>query len=100
MPTERIQQLKFNFSLKYSDQQVARFWSRVDKNGPLPQTSPQLGNCWIWKGCVEGTGYGVWRPSQTHSKIGVHRTSFEIAHGEIPQGMVLHHRCYNILCVN
>jgi hypothetical protein len=25
-----------------------RFWSRVDKNGPLPEVDPSLGNCWVY----------------------------------------------------
>lgn len=35
-----------------------RFWSRVDKNGPIPdpQTYPGLGPCWIWKGWTTDDG--------------------------------------------
>ena len=25
-----------------------RFWSKVDKNGPIPSHRPELGPCWIW----------------------------------------------------
>ena len=32
-----------------------RFWSKVDKNGPLFEGSP----CWIWKAAINASGYGV-----------------------------------------
>lgn len=25
-----------------------RFWAKVDKDGPIPEYAPHLGNCWIW----------------------------------------------------
>jgi len=25
-------------------------WSRIDKNGPVPEYAPELGPCWLWLG--------------------------------------------------
>lgn len=65
-----------------------RFWSRVDRSGP----------CWIWTGADNGAGYGrfMWRGKTVY----VHRKSFELAHGPIPSGMVVDHRCHVPACVN
>jgi hypothetical protein len=69
-----------------------RFWSYVDKGGP--------DDCWLWKGTVYKNGYGnIW--SHAHGrKVLVHRASYEIAHGEIPEGLKVCHTCDVRLCVN
>jgi hypothetical protein len=36
-----------------------RFWSKVDKNGPVPPHRPELGQCWVWTGSVQPRGYGT-----------------------------------------
>ena len=33
---------------------IERFWSRVDKCGPIVTGHPDLGCCWLW---TDGTGY-------------------------------------------
>lgn len=35
-----------------------RFWSKVDKNGPIPKYRPDLGNCWLWKPSKSLNHYG------------------------------------------
>lgn len=35
-----------------------RFWSKVDKNGPVPEHRPDLGPCWLWTASIDHAGYG------------------------------------------
>jgi len=66
----------------------SRFWSRVQKTE----------GCWLWTGCVNSTGYGsgTFGKARTHM---AHRFSWEIAHGPIPDGLCVCHRCDNPRCV-
>lgn len=75
-----------------------RFWSRVDKNGPIPNYCPELGPCWIWTGSVHSNGYGAL--NRNGKDIGPHRASWEIHFGSIPEDKIIHHRCYVPLCCN
>lgn len=75
-----------------------RFWQKVNKNGPLPENLPQLGQCWLWLGWDNGKGYGKF--DFGNKKIYAHRFSYQISIGEIPQGLVLDHLCRNRICVN
>lgn len=76
---------------------VARFWSKVDKNGPAPAHVPEVGPCWVWTGSRTAAGYGrhCLRPGTTYA----HRFSKEI-HGDPPGSMSVLHRCDNPPCVN
>lgn len=79
-----------------------RFWTKVNKNGPLPDQSKEfytgLGRCWLWTASVSGDGYGA-----THIRrkfISAHRFAFWV-HTEIdPRGSQVLHKCDNPLCVN
>ena len=76
-----------------------RFWNHVDKNGPIPAHCPHLGPCWIWTGAVDKDGYG--RPSVERTRrVRAPRISWAWAHGEIPKGKWVLHRCDNPPCVN
>lgn len=66
-----------------------RFWGKVEKAGP--------DDCWIWTACLVG-GYG--QISIGGVLVYAHRLSYEMAHGEIPEGLVLDHLCRNTACVN
>lgn len=76
---------------------VARFWSKVDKNGPVPGHCPELGQCWVWIASAMLGGYGRFDIKHTHHAA--HRFSFAISNGEIPRGMVVMHRCDFPPCV-
>jgi hypothetical protein len=53
--------------------------------------------CWIWTGAT-AKGYAHY---QFEGKLGPgHRFSYEFFHGNIPDGLVLDHKCRNRLCVN
>lgn len=73
------------------------FWKKVDKNGPIPVDSPELGPCWIFNGSrKKGGGYGLtsWRDKT----VSAHRLAYELANGEIPDGMTIDHRCHGPSC--
>lgn len=74
-----------------------RFWRDIDKNGP---EVGGLGKCWIWKiGPLAKTcSYGA--ISVKHKAIRVHRYSWILHFGKIPDDLHVLHRCDNPLCVN
>lgn len=55
-------------------------------------------DCWEWQGIRNSNGYG--RFSYKDSHVLAHRMAFRMFFGEIPDGMVVCHRCDNRLCVN
>ena len=85
---------------------VARFWAKVDRNGPIPQHCSWLGPCWLWTGTVPpaGDGYGFFHVGRVVGKAShvqrVHRVSWELHHGSIPNALLVLHRCDNRACVN
>lgn len=79
--------------------EVDRFWARVDRRGD--------DECWEWTGFREpNTGYGRFTlkaPAGSSVRsvgVGAHRYSCELAHGPIPRGFHVCHRCDNPPCVN
>ena len=54
--------------------------------------------CWPWTGPVRPTGYG--RVTIGYADLAAHRLAYELAHGPIPDGLFVCHRCDNPLCVN
>lgn len=66
-----------------------RFWKYVDKSG----------DCWIWTGARYPAGYGAFGPKGTGA-MGAHRYSWMLAHGEIPDGLSVLHKCDVRCCVN
>lgn len=66
------------------------FWEKVDKRGP--------DECWLWIGGANADGYGRQRVgSKLHFS---HRISYALAHGPIPDGMLILHSCDTPACVN
>lgn len=69
-----------------------RFWSKVDKQAP--------GGCWEWT-AVTLRGYGRFSVGgRSGGMVYAHRFSWQLAHGQIPDGIVIDHRCANPPCVN
>lgn len=70
------------------DERFERFWQKVIITK----------GCWNWTGADNGTGYGVfqWDDGQRY----VHRISYEMHHGKIPEGLELDHKCRVRNCVN
>ena len=75
--------------------QIDRFWSYVDKNGPIVRA--ELGPCWTWAGPVDSHGYGqlVWNGRLT---LATH-VSLEVAGRPLKERCALH-RCDNPPCPN
>lgn len=73
---------------QYTPRQIAGFWTHVDKTG----------DCWLWLGHTSPRGYGrvLWL-KRWHR---VHRVSYELHYGTIPEGMCICHRCDVRNCVN
>ena len=89
-------------AVKLTEKDIARFWSKVDKNGPLPdQSNPHyqgLGPCWEWVGGLFSSGYGqFWMVPRS---IYAHRYSWLISRLGIPDGLCVLHQCDNKKCVN
>lgn len=80
-----------------SDSLMARFWAKVNKEGPI---HPKLGTrCWLWTGNQNGKGYG--HIAQTRiATIIVHRLSWEIHNGDHPGRLFVLHKCDTRSCVN
>lgn len=75
-----------------------RFWSYVDKDGPLPAHDPSLGPCWVWTGGKNGDGYGTFRVGDT--TVGAHRWAYLEFVGPIDDAHEADHLCRNRGCVN
>lgn len=75
-----------------------RFWSKVNKDGPVPAHRPELGKCWIWCGSMADNGYGFFWLG--HKCQRAHRVSFLLCKGEIHSHCECCHHCDNRACVN
>ncbi len=76
-----------------------RFWTHVDKAGPVPESRPELGPCWLWTGGLSG-GYGAFSVGGRGKSYPAHRFAYELLVGRIPDGLELDHLCRNTACVN
>ncbi len=62
----------------------------VTKGGP--------DECWEWRGVRNQAGYGV--AYCAGLKIPAHRVAYMLAKGEIPEGLIIMHKCDNPPCCN
>lgn len=79
-----------------------RFWSKVDKDGPVPERRPDLGPCWLWTGTRRPAPYDYglftvgtgtrWQATRYLVQV-INETPLE------PSDEVCHH-CDNPPCVN
>lgn len=65
----------------------SHFFSFVDKTG----------DCWIWKGHINASGYG--HISVNGALVLAHRHAYALLHGSIPDGLFILHHCDNPPCV-
>ena len=57
--------------------------------------------CWIWRGAINGSGYGSFRIGGRQGRqVGAHRVSFHFYRGPIMPGLEIHHKCGERRCVN
>lgn len=75
-----------------------RFWSKVNKRGPMPPQSVAPGLCWEWTGAKTSGGYGHFWVNPV--RVVCHRYAYEQLVGQIPEGLQLDHLCRNRACVN
>lgn len=68
-----------------------RFWSKVKQGAP--------DECWEWQ-ASKSKGYGQLSSHKSKSPYKAYRLSWELANGNIPDGMEVCHKCDNPSCVN
>jgi hypothetical protein len=73
---------------------TARFWRYVRK----------ADGCWLWAGRIKNgrgsAGYGEVYCSVAKKYVSVHRYSYLLAHGHLPEGLHICHHCDVRNCVN
>lgn len=75
----------------------ARFWSKVDKNGPTPPHDVELGPCWAWSD-YHANGYArFWADGRIRL---AYRWAYENFIAPVDLGLELDHLCANRGCVN
>ncbi len=86
----------------------------MGKRGPKPRTVQEIMNahvlpepnsgCWLWDGPTNGNGYGILTRGSsskgTSTRVRAHRFVWQALRGDVPQGLVLCHRCDTPACVN
>ena len=71
--------------------QQATFWARVRKAAG--------DGCWEWTGTRQAGKYAYGSVRVGGRGVAAHRLAWELAHGPIPAGMHLFHRCGVLTCV-
>lgn len=79
------------------EKMIARFWSKVNKDGPVPPHLPELGPCWVWSAALDRQGYGSCWMGGGNSAL-AHRVAWFLHHGRWPEPCCLH-KCDNPSCV-
>lgn len=74
-----------------------RFWSKVDKFGPIPTHRPELGPCWLFTG-TPSQKYGIFWDGERFIKA--HRFSWILRHGLTPGSLFVCHHCDVGRCIN
>lgn len=77
---------------KYTpEERIFAFWSKV-------AITANPDKCWEWQAYRRETGYGMFR---YHRKTEfAHRIAWQLTNGEIPDGLIVCHKCDNPCCVN
>ncbi|KAA6215127.1 HNH endonuclease [Streptomyces albofaciens JCM 4342] len=76
---------------------AARFAAKVTTAGPWSLRRDCPGPCHLWAGATNEKGYGsFWVDGHT---VKAHRYAYEQAHGPIPTGLEVDHRCRRRECV-
>lgn len=73
-----------------TDAFLERYWAKVEKTD----------TCWNWTASATPLGYGMIREPGKKSVSLAHRVGYRLAHGDIPTGMDVCHKCDNPRCVN
>lgn len=76
-----------------------RFWSKVDKNGPVPVHRPDLGPCWVYTEHTAEAGYGQFCLRRGEFRL-AHAVSYALTKDPVPPRMHVCHHCDNPPCCN
>lgn len=77
--------------------------SLLDKERLRPRLLDRIrleNDCWVWTGAVNFEGYARLRVRGHKSKWAIHRASYEVFVGPIPEGLTIDHLCRNPSCIN
>ena len=77
--------------MEFTDKNIDRFWSKVD-------IDLNYNACWEWQAHRDKNGYGTLRIKS--KPLRAHRVAYMIERGDIPDGLVICHKCDNPPCVN
>lgn len=77
---------------------IDRFWSKVNKDGPVPTHRPDLGACWLWLAATDGRGYGAFS-DDNRRVVKAYAWAWVQEHGAVPDGLELDHVCRVKACV-
>jgi hypothetical protein len=75
----------------------ARFWAKVNPNGPIPPHCPELGPCWVWAAALFRDGYGHFKADG--KSVRAHRASYATLVSPIQEWLFVCHHCDNRACV-
>lgn len=67
-----------------------RFWSGVNQRS--------VDECWDWTRGISNNGYGVF--THRYKSIATHRLAFSLQNGDIPDGLMVCHKCDRKCCCN
>jgi|SRR5215469_6665696 len=79
----------------------ARFWTYVNKDGPLSFVRGEWSNCWLWTGGKNSKGYGYFfvGPDRKSSGKQAHVLVWDWEYGPLPKGLERDHLCRQHACV-
>lgn len=77
-------------------------WTKTLQERFDEKVSPEPNSgCHLWTGAENGPmRYGSLWCAKNRRPVQAHRISWELAHGDIPEGLCVLHRCDNPRCVN
>lgn len=69
----------------------------ADARSRMDDYTDKSGECWLWQGPTMNAGYGLFFFDGKRQLA--HRAAYEIAHGDIADGLLIDHTCHTKLCV-
>lgn len=75
---------------QFRDEDIARFWAKVERRG--------LDDCWLWQASVINIGYGAFRIA--HRTVRANRIAYFLATGSDPLAALVCHSCDTPRCCN
>lgn len=72
-----------------------RFFSVLNRRGPVPEHRPDLGPCWLREASLDNHGYAVFNFTSENGKrkSKAHQFGYELVWGPIPDGYEPDHLC-------